>query len=328
MNKTKANMKRLLKDKRAVSPIIATLVLIVVSVIGAASVGTIMGTFSSDVAEDASTGEVITMSSTEILVAGSTTVQPVSELLAKAYMDEHQGVKVTVQGGGSGAGVASVGMGIVDIGAASRDMKGAEKDKYPDLKKHQIGGSAVVLIANDNVPVFNIDREQLITAYVDNDPDAITDADITTLYQRAEASGTEETFAKWLGMSEDDINAIIEGKTGNAGVLAAVQDTENSLGFVDYGYADGADDIVILGIVDIGGSGNTYEHADVTGKNIKKELKNEDGNSYVTKLTRPLNYFTNGDPSSLENSYITFARSPGATTYFHEIGYFSITEFA
>lgn len=66
----------------------------------------------------------------------------------------------------------------------------------------------------------------------------------------------------------------------------------------------------------------------MTGKNIKKELKNEDGNSYVTKLTRPLNYFTNGDPSSLENSYITFARSPGATTYFHEIGYFSITEFA
>ena len=319
--------KSLLKDKRAVSPIVATLVLVVVAVIGATAVGTIMGSFSSDVAEEASTAETASVSSIEILVAGSTTVQPVSELLAEAYRDEHKGTKVTVQGGGSGAGIASAGMGIVDIGAASREMKDKEKDKYPDLKKYQIGGSAVVVIANDNIDAFNIDREQLKAAYEDNDPGEIIDADITTLYQREEESGTEETFAKWLGLSEDEINATIEGETGNAGVLAAVQDTENSIGFVDYGYADGAEDIVILGIVDTGGSEETYDYADVTKSNIKNELKNPDGSDYVAKLTRPLNYFTNGEPSSIEGSFITFVRSPAATTYFHEIGYFSITEF-
>ncbi|MEA1865778.1 MAG: substrate-binding domain-containing protein [Euryarchaeota archaeon] len=328
------------EDTRAVSPIVATLVLVVVAITGAAAVGTIMGTFSSDVSEQSNTGELASASSTEILIAGSTTVQPVSELLAEAYMDEHQGVKITVQGGGSGAGVSSAGMGIVDIGAASRDPKDAELGKYPKIKTHQIGGSAVVVIAGKDITAFNIDREELKTAYQDGDPDKITtnlpaNASIGTLYQRAEASGTEETFAKWLGLTEDKINSSIEGATGNAGVLAAVQGAGDSIGFVDYGFADGASDIVILGISDTGRSGKEYKAADVTKKNIKTALKKNDDGKYPTGkvdgvdgLTRPLNYMTNGDPSSMEQAFITFAQSPGATSYFEQCGYFAVTEFA
>jgi len=45
-NKTKTLFKGFFKDTRAVSPIVATLVLVVVAISGAAAVGTIMGTFS------------------------------------------------------------------------------------------------------------------------------------------------------------------------------------------------------------------------------------------------------------------------------------------
>ncbi len=328
------------EDTRAVSPIVATLVLVVVAITGAAAVGTIMGTFSSDVSEQSNIGELASASSTELLIAGSTTVQPVSELLAEAYMDDHQGVKITVQGGGSGAGASSVGLDIVDIGAASRDLRDTELEKYPNIKTHQIGGSAVVVIAGKDITAFNIDREELKTAYRDGDPDEITanlpaNASIGTLYQRAEASGTEETFAKWLGLSEDKINSSIEGATGNAGVLAAVQGDGDSIGFVDYGFADGASDIVILGIVDTGRSEKEYEAADITKKNIKTALKDNNNDKYptgtvngVNGVTRPLNYMTNGEPNSMEQAFITFAMSPGATTYFEECGYFAITEFA
>ena len=99
IGKAKTLFKGFFDDTRAVSPIVATLVLVVVAISGAAAVGTIMGTFSSDVSGEANTGELALASSTEILIAGSTTVQPVSELLAEAYMDDHQGIKVTVQGG-------------------------------------------------------------------------------------------------------------------------------------------------------------------------------------------------------------------------------------
>jgi phosphate transport system substrate-binding protein len=311
---------------------VATLVLVTVAIAGAAGVGMIQGTFSSSVAEDAGSSELALGSSTELLIAGSTTVQPVSELLAEAYMDEHQGVKVTVQGGGSGAGVSSTGMDIVDIGAASRDPKPEEMTKFPDIKTHKIGGSAVVVIVNGLSGNFT-DKDELKNVFtladdagkVDLSVDGngnITCAAGTThqVYQRAEASGTEDTFNKYLKITIDDSKA--EGKNGNAGVLKAVEDTTDSIGFVDFGFADGST-VAALNMTGVEGYLPTED-------NIKDQLKT-DGTSTVTypyKLARPLNYLTNGEPNSMEQAFITFAMSPGATTYFEECGYFPVTTIA
>ena len=330
--KFKSLFSGLFDDTQAVAPIVATLVLVVVAISGAAAVGTIMGTFSSDVSGEANADELAMASATEILIAGSTTVQPVSELLAEAYMDAHPGIKVTVQGGGSGAGVSSVGMNIVDIGAASRPVKDTEMEKYPFLEPYQIGGSGVVVIADETTygTAVNISKDELIMMYNTSTADTLTMNGTVivatiTVVQRADASGTEETFEDFLGLTLDD--AVADGvsthvsETGNAGVLKKVQDTTNSIGFVDFGFADGADDVVILGIFD----GQNF----VASKdNIKAELKSQDNTHYVKELTRPLNYITNGAPTSMEYAFLSFARSPGSTTYFEECGYFAITEFA
>ncbi len=328
--KIKSLFSGLFDDTQAVAPIVATLVLVVVAISGAAAVGTIMGTFSSDVSGEANTGELVSASSTEILIAGSTTVQPVSELLAENYMKEHQGIKITVQGGGSGAGVSSVGMDIVDIGAASRPVKDKELEKYPDLMTHKIGGSAVVVIAHDDITKFNVTHAELKDAYATNDATKIVNEsgteNITKLYQRAEASGTQDTFEDWLDSNggTTGIDAGTPGATGNAGVLKAVQDTTDSIGFVDFGFAESLDGVVILGIIDH--TGKTY--ADIDADHIEDELKSQDNTNYVKELTRPLNYVTNGEPTSMEQAFITFAQSPGATSCFEDCGYFAITQFA
>ena len=316
------------EDTRAVSPIVATLVLVVVAITGAAAVGTIMGTFSSDVSEESNTGELTDASSTEILIAGSTTVQPVSELLAEAYMDEHQGVKVTVQGGGSGAGVSSVGLDIVDIGAASRDPKDKELEKYPNLQTYKIGGSAVVVIVHDDGSgsITQATKAEINDAYVNNSFSAGNLSGINKVFKRAEESGTQDTFCGWIGNDTDDFDEAVEGRTGNAGVLEAVKTTPDSMGFVDFGFADGVDEVTML----------TLDGYNATEKNIKDQLKDttlEDlsddkypGGKHG--LTRPLNYLTNGAPSSIEQGFIDFARSPGSQTYFEECGYFAVTTFA
>lgn len=314
----------LFNNDKAVSPIVATLVLIVVAIAGAAAVGTIMGSFSSDVSDSASADQAASSASTELLIAGSTTVQPVSEKLAEAYMEEHSGVKVTVQGGGSGAGVSSTGMDIVDIGAASRAVKDTELTTYPDLQTYQIGASAVVVIANENAMTdFNCSKEELEDLFLNDTSDSSGNfSDDIVPYQRAEESGTEDTFTEYLGGKDASINSSIKGATGNAGVLEAVQDDDNGVGFVDYGYADGADGIKILGIYD----GKMYYPVDSDA--IKDELGatgSNEGKYYPHGLTRPLNYITNGNPTSMEKAFIDFARSPGATQYFDEVGYFSIT---
>ena len=329
--KAKTLFKGFFDDTRAVSPIVATLVLVVVAISGAAAVGTIMGTFSSDVSGEANTGELALASSTEILIAGSTTVQPVSELLAEAYMDDHQGIKITVQGGGSGAGVSSTGMDIVDIGAASRAVKDSEAEKYPELMTHKIGGSGVVVITN-GVSITNATKAQIEEIYTTANLSTITQGNLSTItkvFDRAEESGTEDTFRDWLNTSDITFATTVEGKQGNAGVLDAVKSTSNSIGFVDFGFADGVSEVTMIDLYD----GKLY----TTSKdNIKAQLKDTTfadltddkypGGKYG--LIRPLNYMTNGEPTSMEQAFITFAQSPGATTYFEECGYFAITSFA
>jgi phosphate transport system substrate-binding protein len=337
-------------NESAVSPIVATLVLIVVAVVGAVAVGTIMGAFSSDVSEQMNTGDVSGASSSEILIAGSTTVQPASELLAKAYMAEKPGVKISVQGGGSGAGVTSVGMDIVDIGSASRAVKDTELAKYPSLQTYQIGGSGVAIVVPDDASsITGVTKEGLRALYdsttaqdsatvgwTDSDTDGIIEDTDTfaaagtpgavdiTVYQRAEASGTEETVAKeylkYPGDSFDNTKA--EGVNGNAGVAAAIaagSATNVRLGFIDFGYVTSA-----------------HKALDVDTKvcdkmHILESLKgvaDTETTSYVEKLARPLNYIVNGNPSTIVKDYINFAQSPGAVDSIHDVGMFSIVEFA
>ena len=310
------------QNEDAVSPIVATLVLIVVAVVGAVAVGTIMGTFSNDVADQTNIGDVAGSSSYEILIGGSTTVQPISELLGKAFMAKNPGVKINVQGGGSGVGITSAKMGLVDIGAASKAVDDSE------LTVTQIGGSAVVVIAGSGVTVQNVTKAELNTFITAGTvPGNLTSA--TKFVQRAEASGTEETFAQWvINKDTKSLDAYtgtwMTSAAGNAGVLKAVQDNPTYVGFVDAGYALDATGIKIVTI-------DTY--SETTSKNILQALKDDKAGktstAYPNGLTRPLNYMTKTDAqNSIAQKFIDFARSPAAIDLFNEAGMYSILEFS
>jgi len=77
-----------------------------------------------------------------VTVVGSTTVTPVSELLAHRFMELNPGVRVTVQAGGSTPGIRATLDGAADIGQSSRDLRPAEQ------VLHQI------LIARDGMPII------------------------------------------------------------------------------------------------------------------------------------------------------------------------------
>jgi len=338
------NIKNLFNNEAGVSPIVATLVLVVVAIAGAAAVGTIMGSFSSDVSDQANTDDLSSGASTEIVVAGSTTVQPVSELLAKAYMAENSGVKVTVQAGGSSAGIASAGMGIVDIGAASKFASDDDKTKFPDLEEHIIGGSAVVVITNENghtAGIENVSKADLQMLYNGSDVTSLDGMSTgkVIVYHRQEGSGTEETFAGYLFDSKnvDDAKADeasgftteIDTAVGNQGVLDAVKSSDDvAIGFVDYGFADGTDGVYILGL-DTDDDGTVeFTEANMDVKDAVKDLLADKDSStyYEIGLCRPLVYLTNGAESSVTNDYLSFAMSPAALEYFDECGYFGITD--
>jgi len=140
-------MKRMNNDM-AVSPIVATLVLIVVAVIGAVAVGTIMGTFSTSVSKNVNANQANSASQNEILVAGSTTVNPITVAAGNVYSAQNPGIKVVSQSTGSGAGLQAVGQGVADIGQMSDTPNSYQLAQYPQLQQYQIGMGAIVVITN------------------------------------------------------------------------------------------------------------------------------------------------------------------------------------
>ena len=82
----------------------------------------------------------------QVRVTGSTTVLPIVAEAAKHYRLLHPGLSLTVSGGGSGVGVASVGQGLVEIGMVSRELTASEK-------KRLLGKVKQVAVARDAVAV-------------------------------------------------------------------------------------------------------------------------------------------------------------------------------
>jgi len=94
----------------------------------------------------------------EITEAGSTTVQPVAESLAAAFMEKYTDITVVVQGGGSSTGVKSAAEGTVDIGAASRELK---PNEVGTVVEHVIARDGIAIVAHPSQAVGNLSTEQV-----------------------------------------------------------------------------------------------------------------------------------------------------------------------
>jgi phosphate transport system substrate-binding protein len=327
-------LKQFFKNEEGVSPIVATLVLVVVAIAGAAAVGTIMGSFSNEVSDQASAGDSSDAASIELYIGGSSTVYPVSVSLAEEYMKSHAGVKVDVQSSSSGTGVASAGLDLVDIGAASRNIKEEELDKYPDLLTHQIGASAVVMVINngsDTITNFNMTAAEVKALYEGAASETVTSANMTangltgatndyTIVKRVGDSGTQDTLCAHIGLDDEDMESTtIEAKAldGNAAVADYIKTTDHSIGFVDYGFATKYD-LTMIGV--------DCTNDEAADEDNVIDAINGETSPFPAGMTRPLNLITLGNPSAVEQSFISFAQQPGNAVYFEDAGYFAMVD--
>ena len=78
------------------------------TIIGVVTAVTVAGSFVGCGNKNSNVSETTSPNSGEIMVLGSSALQPLAEVAAKDFMDKNKEAVINVQGGGSGAGIKGV----------------------------------------------------------------------------------------------------------------------------------------------------------------------------------------------------------------------------
>lgn len=98
------------------------------------------------------------MASGKIVVGGSSSVEPVMQKLREAYLKINPNASIEIQLTDSSEGMSSAINGSYDIGMASRELKGNEKE---ELNYKTIALDGIVVIVNKDNPTENLTAEQV-----------------------------------------------------------------------------------------------------------------------------------------------------------------------
>jgi phosphate transport system substrate-binding protein len=250
--------------------------------------------------------------SDKVVVAGSTSVQPLSEELAAAFMEANGDITVEIQGGGSGQAAVSLADAIADIGALSREVKDEEKSTI--VKEYVIAKDGVAVIANTDVTVTDLTLEQIkgiFTGTITNWKEVGGKDQKITVVSREEGSGTRGAFTELTKVMEKDSagnevdstskNAIVQPSTG--AVLQAVGSTPGAIGYVSM---EALDDTVIA--------------LDVEGVAVSKTTV-LDG-TYA--ISRPFIYGVTGEVSAAAQAFIDFVMSAEGQALIEENGFIPV----
>lgn len=99
-----------------------------------------------------------------VTVAGSTSVSPVMEKLAEAYMAINGNVKIQIQTSDSSTGMSSAIEGLCDIGMASRAVKDSELAE--GLVSTTICMDGIAVVVNQENEVSNLTLEQIRQIFI------------------------------------------------------------------------------------------------------------------------------------------------------------------
>lgn len=222
----------------------------------------------------------------QIIIAGSTSVQPFAEILAEEYMKMHPDISIDIQGGGSSSGIKAALSGTAAIGMSSRDLKGDELS----LWSAEIARDGLAIIVHPDNTVNELSSAQVQDIYikaVDNWAQLGGQDGNIHLFTREEGSGTRDAFVS-LAMDNADVTPKAMVQDSNGAVRQLVGDDPGAIGYISLGLVNEQVKPVVL-------DGVTASHENIIN------------GSY--KLSRPFLFVSNGDPEGIAKDFIDFVLS-------------------
>lgn len=168
--------------------------------------------------------------SASVVTLGSTSMEKVMGTLAEQFGLDNSGVTVSVEGGGSGAGVEAANNGTADIGLASRALK--DEELAQGLTGTVLALDGIVVIVNSKNAVDDLTVEQ-ISAIFKGEVDSWaqvggTDGPIAPI-GRESGSGTRDGFETIT--DTEGICVLAQELTSTGAVIEAVRSNTQAIGY-------------------------------------------------------------------------------------------------
>ncbi|HMM39456.1 MAG TPA: PstS family phosphate ABC transporter substrate-binding protein [Desulfovibrio sp.] len=243
-------------------------------------------------------------------VKGSTTVLPLMQKSAEAFMAQNKGVNVSISGGGSSEGAKALIDGTCDIAMMSRDMKDKEIEaatangRAPKL--FVVAYDCIVPIVHPGNAVKDLSVAQLQDIYagkITNWKDVGgADAQIVVI-SRDTSSGTYDCWENKVMHDGGKKERVFPGallQASNGAVVQAVSKNKLAIGYIGLGYLNKE-----IKQVSVGG---------VMG----------DATTALNKtypVSRGLNLYTPGEPKGDAKGLVDFMLSPAGQKLADEIGF-------
>jgi phosphate transport system substrate-binding protein len=178
----------------------------------------------------------------QVKIKGSDTLLPLAQKWAEVYMKKIPGSAITVTGGGSGVGIASLIDGTTDLASSSRKMKMDEKMKLQDAGKGYkeviVAYDALAVIVNPKNTVKKLTREQLegiFTGKITNWNQVGGENMKIIAYSRESSSGTYEFFKEHV-MSKKNYASSCLLLPATGAIIQSVSQTKGAIGYVGLAY--------------------------------------------------------------------------------------------
>ena len=249
---------------------------------------------------------------------GSDTIVNLALAWAERYQAEHTDVRISVTGGGSGTGIASLINKTVDIANASRKIKQEEIDEAQangvNPVEYIIARDAIAVIVHPENPVNELTLQQISDIYSGtfNNWQEVggEDRPIVRL-SRETNSGTHVYFLETvLRLGDSENKTFFSTDTlllpSSEGIIAEVRQNPNAIGYDGLGYVP--DDLKTIAIAKEDG-----------GSYVLPSIPTVNDKSYP--IARDLYMYTNGEATGVIKEYLDWILSSEAQEIVAELGF-------
>jgi phosphate transport system substrate-binding protein len=245
----------------------------------------------------------------KITMSGSTTVLPIAQATAEIFMDKNPEINISVRGGGSSVGIASIIAGTVDIGNASRHIKTQEltqaREQGVNPNEIVVANDGIAIVLHRDNPIQNLTVQQvkdIYTGKISNWKDLGGPSQPIVVISRDVSSGTFEVFNELVLGGSKAIESALMLASNNA-VVSTIAGTPGAIGYAGLGYL-------------------TESVKAISVNNVMPSKKTIQDKTYP--VSRTLHMYTNGAPKGMVKQYIDFVLSDFGQKIIEEQGFISV----